>query len=92
MTREYPHIAFGLSTKEVQLEEGSRALGQRLEMMEWNNRTLGERERDLIEGLDHFYMASLTESGWPYLQFRGGPRGFLRFLEPSLIGFCRLPR
>ena len=87
-TREYPKIAFGPSVKEVQSEQGSRVFGQRLEMMEWNDQTLGERERDLIECLDHFYMASVTEGGWPYMQFRGGPRGFLRLLDPQLLGFA----
>ena len=86
--REYPNIAFSPSVKEVQREQGSRVFGQRLENMEWNDRTLGARERGLIENLDHFYMASVTESGWPYLQFRGGPKGFLRLLGPQLLGFA----
>lgn len=88
MSRRYPAIAFGDSVKRVQSEHGSRVLGERLERMDWDDRALGQRERDLIERLDHFYMATVTESGWPYMQFRGGPEGFLRVLGPTTLGFA----
>ena len=88
MSRRYPGIAFGDSVKSVQREQGSRALGERLEGMSWDDQELGSRERALIEGLDHFYMASVTESGWPYVQFRGGPKGFVRMLSPRTLGFA----
>lgn len=63
-------------------------MGERLESMKWDDQTLGERERAHIEGLDHFFMATTTESGWPYLQFRGGPTGFLRMLDDRTLGFA----
>ncbi len=88
MSRRYPAIAFGDSVKRVQSEHGSRVLGERLERMDWDDRALGQRERELIERLDHFYMATVTESGWPYMQFRGGPEGFLRVLGPTTLGFA----
>ncbi len=88
MSRRYPQIAFGDSVKDVQSEQGSRSVGERLEGMEWEDQRLGERERALMESLDHFFMASMTESGWPYLQFRGGPTGFLRVLDEKTIGFA----
>lgn len=88
MSRRYPAIAFGDSVRRVQEEEGSRALGERLEEMERDDRVLGERERLHIERLDHFFMASLTEGGWPYVQHRGGPPGFLKVLGPRLLGFA----
>jgi hypothetical protein len=49
---------------------------------------LGERERSFIERRDSFYMATVTEAGWPYVQHRGGPRGFLRVLDPSTLAFA----
>ncbi len=49
---------------------------------------LGPHERDYIAARDSFYMASVTESGWPYVQHRGGRRGFLRVLGPTTIGFA----
>src|SRR4051812_31849191 len=42
---------------------------------------LGADEADFVAARDSFYLASTSESGWPYVQHRGGPRGFLRVLE-----------
>ncbi|MFT5143658.1 MAG: putative pyridoxine 5'-phosphate oxidase superfamily flavin-nucleotide-binding protein [Thalassolituus oleivorans] len=88
MTRKYPALAFGPSVKNVQQENGSRTFGERLEKMEFDDHLIGEREQHHIEGLDHFYMASVGESGWPYVQFRGGPKGFLKVLSPTTLGFA----
>ena len=41
----------------------------------------------MIESRDSFYMATLTESGWPYVQHRGGPVGFLKAIGSGEIGF-----
>jgi predicted pyridoxine 5'-phosphate oxidase superfamily flavin-nucleotide-binding protein len=41
-----------------------------------------------IESRDSFYMATITENAWPYVQHRGGPTGFVRVLGPSQIGFA----
>ena len=88
MKRRYPAIAFGDAVKQVQREHGSREMGRRLENMEWEDSELRQQEQALIASLDHFYMASLTESGWPYLQYRGGPRGFVRMLDSKTLGFA----
>jgi predicted pyridoxine 5'-phosphate oxidase superfamily flavin-nucleotide-binding protein len=50
--------------------------------------TLGEAEVAFIEERDGFYLASVSETGWPYVQFRGGPRGFLRVLDSHTLGFA----
>jgi uncharacterized protein len=44
-------------------------------------------EADFIASRDSFYMATVSETGWPYLQHRGGPVGFVKVLGPNLIGF-----
>ena len=49
---------------------------------------LGPVEEEFIAARDSFYMASVTETGWPYVQHRGGPAGFLRVLASDLIGFA----
>jgi len=49
---------------------------------------LTEGEIDFISTRDSFYMATVTESGWPYIQHRGGAPGFLRVLGPGQIGFA----
>jgi len=48
---------------------------------------LRPEEVHMIESRDSFYMATVTEDGWPYLQHRGGPPGFLRALNDRQIGF-----
>ena len=45
-------------------------------------------EVDFIASRDSFYMATVSETGWPYVQHRGGPPGFVKVLAPNLIGFA----
>jgi predicted pyridoxine 5'-phosphate oxidase superfamily flavin-nucleotide-binding protein len=47
-----------------------------------------EVEREFIETRDTFYLATVTESGWPYVQHRGGPAGFVRVLAADTIAFA----
>jgi len=49
---------------------------------------LTDEERTFIEARDSFYMATIAESGWPYIQHRGGPRGFLRVMSPTQLAFA----
>jgi predicted pyridoxine 5'-phosphate oxidase superfamily flavin-nucleotide-binding protein len=49
---------------------------------------LGDAEREFIAARDSFYIASVTEAGWPYLQHRGGPAGFLRVVGPRTLAFA----
>lgn len=49
---------------------------------------LGEDERAFIADRDSFYLATVSESGWPYLQHRGGKPGFLRVLGEHRIAFA----
>ena len=49
---------------------------------------LGEREAEFIAARDSFYMATVGEAGWPYVQHRGGPAGFLRVVTPTRLAFA----
>jgi predicted pyridoxine 5'-phosphate oxidase superfamily flavin-nucleotide-binding protein len=49
---------------------------------------LGSREVKFIESRDSFYIGTVTENDWPYVQHRGGPKGFLKVLEPREIAFA----
>ena len=49
---------------------------------------LTEEETEFIQSRDSFYMATVTESGWPYIQHRGGAPGFLRVLSPTQLAFA----
>lgn len=49
---------------------------------------LGEAEAEFISARDSFYLGTVGESGWPYVQHRGGPVGFLRVLDPATLAFA----
>src|SRR4051794_28247469 len=48
---------------------------------------LGEGEQSFLSSRDSFYLATIGESGWPYVQHRGGPKGFVRVLSSTRIAF-----
>ena len=48
---------------------------------------LTENEIDFIAERDSFYMASIGENNFPYIQHRGGPKGFLKILDSKRLGF-----
>ncbi|HTL56116.1 MAG TPA: pyridoxamine 5'-phosphate oxidase family protein, partial [Candidatus Limnocylindrales bacterium] len=47
-----------------------------------------DEEREFIAARDSFYLATVTETGWPYVQHRGGKPGFLRVLGPTTLAFA----
>jgi uncharacterized protein len=49
---------------------------------------LSQREVAFIEARDSFYLASVSETGWPYVQHRGGPAGFVRALDGKTLGWA----
>lgn len=52
------------------------------------NDQLGPSEVAFIAARDSFYLGSVGETGWPYIQFRGGPKGFLRVLDAGTLAFA----
>jgi uncharacterized protein len=49
---------------------------------------LGDAEAQFIGDRDSFYLGSISESGWPYIQHRGGPPGFLRVINETTLAFA----
>ena len=49
---------------------------------------LGQAEAEFIAARDSFYLGSISESGWPYVQHRGGPHGFLRVINETTLAFA----
>lgn len=49
--------------------------------------TLGAEEKSFIAARDSFYLASTGETGWPYVQHRGGPHGFLQVVDDTHLAF-----
>ena len=88
MARMYPQLTFTDSVKEAQEHYGTRATTRRMEAADMADDRLGPREIDFIEARDGFYIASVGDTGWPYVQFRGGPRGFLKVLDERTIAWA----
>lgn len=88
MSNRYRAIAFTDSVREVQTELGSAAMNDAQMARDGPNDRLGEAETLFLSLRDSLYMASVSATGWPYLQHRGGPPGFVRVLAPDCIGWA----
>lgn len=91
MAHGFHDIFFIPRVKALQQADGSRASYARLEGWETRRDRLGEDEAAFLSERDSFCLASVGEGGWPYMQHRGGPTGFVRVLDEKTIGFadCR---
>jgi len=88
MTHHFTDIAFTDNVKTAQQSYGSREHNDRLQANAGPNDELGPREAEFISSRDSFYLATVSETGWPYVQHRGGPPGFLKVLNPTRIAFA----
>jgi predicted pyridoxine 5'-phosphate oxidase superfamily flavin-nucleotide-binding protein len=88
MAATYLHRMFGARARGLQEADGSRASYARMEASAGDADILTERETQFVAKRDSFYMATVTEHGWPYVQHRGGPPGFLRRLGGNRLGFA----
>lgn len=89
MPRHFAEIAFTPTVKKMQEQLGSRMSYARMEgVSETMNRHLNESEAGFIAARNSLYMATVSETGWPYIQHRGGPTGFVRVLDETMIGFA----
>ena len=90
MGRRFAELAFTPLVKVQQEKHGSRYLYERAERSDNAGDRLGEFEVEFIKESDGFYIASISETGWPYIQHRGGAKGFLRVLDHRTLGFADL--
>jgi len=88
MTQHFQDLVFTPQVKQIQQEQGSRNAYARLEGHSTATDALTDREAEFIATRDSFYMATVSETGWPYVQHRGGPAGFLKVIDASTIGFA----
>jgi predicted pyridoxine 5'-phosphate oxidase superfamily flavin-nucleotide-binding protein len=86
--KTFAELAFTPSVQALQERYGSRAAHARAPSATGPGEGLGPREAAHLAGADSFYMATVSETGWPYVQHRGGPRGFLRAISPTRIAFA----
>jgi predicted pyridoxine 5'-phosphate oxidase superfamily flavin-nucleotide-binding protein len=90
MGRRFAELAFTPLVKQHQQLHGSRHMYERVEHSGDVGDRLGPDEQEFISQRDGLYMASVSETGWPYIQYRGGQKGFLHVLDPQTIAFADL--
>ena len=89
MARNYIHTLFTPATRALQTADGSRDAYARMEAgADGRPDALNAKEADFIAARDSFYLASVTSEGWPYVQHRGGPLGFLKLIGGNRLGWA----
>lgn len=89
MAQNYIHTLFTDAARALQESDGSRSGYARMEEgADGAPDAITPKEAEFIAARDSFYMASVTSEGWPYVQHRGGPTGFLRLLPGNRLGFA----
>jgi len=83
----FAELAFTKAVRARQERHGSRQAYARFDG-DPRDAELGPDEAEFVAERDHFFLGSVSETGWPYIQHRGGPRGFLKILGPRLLGFA----
>ncbi|NNG04932.1 MAG: pyridoxamine 5-phosphate oxidase [Inquilinus sp.] len=89
MARAFAEIAFTPAVRAAQERHGSAgAYARFLAPGAKTGDRLGETETGFIATRDGFYQATVSETGWPYVQFRGGPPGFVKVLDERTIAYA----
>jgi len=88
MGRAYSDLTFTPAVRAFQARMGSREQYAFLDEATDRGDTLTAREAAFIKAADHFFQATVSENGWPYVQHRGGPKGFLKVLDSKTIAFA----
>lgn len=86
MAKNYAELAFTDAVKVLQENNGSRRGYDRMEKFGVVD-GLSENEISFIKDRNSFYLASFGENKFPYIQHRGGPKGFLKVLDSKRLGF-----
>jgi len=88
MSQNFMQLAFTETVKAQQEAQGSRDAYDKMEAKSPDQSKLSMREVSFIRKRDGFYLSTVGENGWPYVQFRGGPRGFLKVIDESTLAFA----
>ena len=84
----FSDITFTREVRDEQSRQGSREQYAFLDQVPEGSDQLRGREKSFIKQADHFFQATVSASGWPYVQHRGGPAGFLKVIDDKTIGFA----
>jgi predicted pyridoxine 5'-phosphate oxidase superfamily flavin-nucleotide-binding protein len=88
MAYTFGSLVFTPVIRKLQERYGSRRQYAKREASSFAPDGLGHSESGFLADADSFYMASVGETGWPYVQHRGGPRGFLKVIDKDTIAFA----
>ena len=89
MPRAFSELTFTPAVRAHQERMGSaRSYAKFLDSGPQKGHLIGEAEKAFIQARDSFYQSTVSETGWPYVQFRGGPVGFLKVLGPQTLGYA----
>lgn len=88
MTGHYAQVAFTPLVTEHQAIHGSAAAYARMAETDDVVDRVGRGEAAFISSRDSFFLATVSETGWPYVQHRGGPPGFLQVIDETTLGFA----
>lgn len=88
MSRSYKQILYTENVRAAQAHAGDRDVAELMLNSDRADDRLTAREIEFIRERDGFYMATINSDGWPYLQYRGGPAGFLRVLDDHTLAFA----
>ena len=86
--KSYGEVAFTPAVQALQERHGSRAAYARRDKQSEAHAGLSAAEAEFLAAADSFYLATVGETGWPYVQHRGGPRGFLRRVSATRLAFA----
>jgi predicted pyridoxine 5'-phosphate oxidase superfamily flavin-nucleotide-binding protein len=81
-------LVFTPAIKRLQEQHGSRRQYERMECAGTSQPRLGPDEAAFLAERDSFYWATIGETGWPYVQHRGGPKGFLKVADGRTLAFA----
>ena len=87
MPRKFGEIAFTPEVQAAQEQRGSRQTYERYMANGPDNDSITAKIEEFIAQLNGFYLGTVSSNGYPYIQFRGGPRGFLKVLDEKTLGF-----
>lgn len=87
--QDYPSdVAFTSAVKAIQSQNRSRSSYARMERGEGWQTTVTSELVDFLADLDMFYLGTANAQGQPYIQYRGGPPGFLKVIDEHTLGFA----
>ena len=88
MAHQFSTLTFTDDVAAVQREMGSRPSNEKLTERGPANDTFGPYERAFVAARDGFYISTIGATGWPYIQFRGGPVGFLSVRDEHTLAYA----